>query len=684
MSKERYPFSGRHSWRLTALRLSRSHVNQASSSRHRTSRPWITAKGGMIAMLVLILCAGILALEAPPASASTSDGTVTDYTNPNLDLPGAITTGPDGALWFTNLDGGSNGKGFIGRIATDGDITDYTNAGIEYPMGITTGPDGALWFTNADAIGRITTDGVITIYPDPSILFAEQITAGPDGALWFANDEGGPSQTGSIGRITTDGVITNYTDPSISGPNGITVGPDGALWFTNDGNRAGGGSIGRITTSGVVSNYTDPSIDYPHDIVSGPDGALWFTNSDGGPTSGGTIGRITTSGVVSDYTDPGIHLPLGITSGPDGALWFTNFDNNRIGRITVDGTVSTFADPGIDGPEGITTGPDGALWFANYYNNSIGRTTSPATITTASVVPRVAAPGSSVTYSSTVAPTWGSQTPTGTVTFSVGSTGLCIATLSAGDGSCSATNAPVGTDTVTATYSGDSTFPSSSGTTSLTVLAPTTTAPSVSPTSTNVGSSVSYSATVAPASISGTPTGTVRFGVGSTDLCTATLSAGIGSCSATNAPIGTDVVTATYSGDSIFASSSGTTPLTVLPPVPPVVSCSKLSGNVSSSVHFRMCAPLQKRNRSASAPGTLFTSGGTLTWKPSGQTSSASLSSTSPGRGVCRTNSIELDVTGTITGGTSTYTHTDDPVTIRLCETDRGAVKLVPGSQADF
>ena len=70
--------------------------------------------------------------------------------------PYGITSGPDGALWFTN-----SGNNSIGRITTGGTVTNYTGTGISGPEGITSGPDGALWFTNSgnNSIGRITTGG---------------------------------------------------------------------------------------------------------------------------------------------------------------------------------------------------------------------------------------------------------------------------------------------------------------------------------------------------------------------------------------------------------------------------------------------------------------------------------------------------------------------------------------------
>jgi hypothetical protein len=93
-------------------------------------------------------------------------------------------------------------------------------------------------------------------------------------------------------------------------------------------------------------------------------------------------------------------------------------------------------------------------------------------------------------------------------------------------------------------------------------LASTTTAASVSPTSVSAGGSVTYSATVSSAS--GTPTGTITFADGSNTLCvTGELSDGTGSCTSASAPAGSDVITATYSGDSNFAGSTATTILQV-------------------------------------------------------------------------------------------------------------------------
>jgi virginiamycin B lyase len=311
-----------------------------------------------------ILAAGLAACSSsmPPAGGPTPAsraGVVKNYTD-SLDISGptGITTGPDGALWFTNRN-----YNVIGRVSTAGVFTNYNDPSSSFPWGITPGPDGALWFTNVgnNIIARMTTTGTASFFTDSTVVGPAGIAVGPDGALWFANLD-------SIGRITTAGVISHYTTtPAINKGLGIVAGRDGAMWFTDYGNN----SIGRITTAGVITNFTSPTIKGPYAITAGPDGALWFTNY-----LNGSIGRITTSGVVTNFTSPTIDSPDAITVGPDGALWFTNNGNNSIGRITTSGVISNYTASSIDAPDGITAGPDGALWFTNLGNNSIGRITT--------------------------------------------------------------------------------------------------------------------------------------------------------------------------------------------------------------------------------------------------------------------------------------------------------------------
>ena len=102
----------------------------------------------------------------------------------------------------------------IGRITVGGVISEYLiPTALAFPQAITTGPDGALWFTEAHAnkIGRITTAGDITEYTVGFTATPYEIVVGPDGALWFGADTGiGRAQvsmrrTGALSHIAAGG-----------------------------------------------------------------------------------------------------------------------------------------------------------------------------------------------------------------------------------------------------------------------------------------------------------------------------------------------------------------------------------------------------------------------------------------------------------------------------------------------
>ncbi len=85
----------------------------------------------------------------------------------------------------------------------------------------------------------------------------------------------------------------------------------------------------------------------------------------------------------------------------------------------------------------------------------------------------------------------------------------------------------------------------------------------VTPVSAVSGTAVTLSATVS--SPSGVPSGSVIFKIGSTTLCTSNLTNGLASCNVANAPVGSDPITATYSGSGSFQSSFASSLLTVVP-----------------------------------------------------------------------------------------------------------------------
>jgi virginiamycin B lyase len=222
-----------------------------------------------------------------------------------------IVQGADGNMWFASR------HGTIGRIA-NGTVTEFRPS-YGRPWHITSGPDGALWFTlseyentstQAGAIGRITTDGVMSIYPLDRNRSVGKITTGPDGALWAT----GPN-TNEIVRITTQGAISYFATPVDIGDNaGIATGPDGNLWFSTgwlfNGQKA---AVVRMDRNGnVLKVFSGAGIDAPMALVAGKDGNIWFSNA----TDGGTIGRIRMDGQVDEFV-----LPKGRLAGQWGMAY---------------------------------------------------------------------------------------------------------------------------------------------------------------------------------------------------------------------------------------------------------------------------------------------------------------------------------------------------------------------------
>jgi hypothetical protein len=157
-----------------------------------------------------------------------------------------------------------------------------------------------------------------------------------------------------------------------------------------------------------------------------------------------------------------------------------------------------------------------------------------------------------------------SITPSGTVTFSVGSTTLGSSQLNgSGVATFTTTALPGGTDTVTASYAQSQNFLPSSGSASATVNpASTTLAAGGSSVAATFGTAITLTATVTAPGISYPPTGTVAFKTGSnydTLLGSGPLNGtGFVSVNSTNAPIGADGITAFYtpSGSDFTASQS--------------------------------------------------------------------------------------------------------------------------------
>lgn len=166
--------------------------------------------------------------------------------------------------------------------------------------------------------------------------------------------------------------------------------------------------------------------------------------------------------------------------------------------------------------------------------------------------------GASITLTASVAPLApGNGTPTGSVQFMNGANLLGTVSLSESTATLTTSNI---SGTITAVYSGDSNFDGSTSK-GLTFGVPGTANVllSANPSTSVFGQPVTFTITVSASSVSGpTPTGNIQLFDGSTFIGSVPLVNGAGFATTSLLAVGTHIITANYSGDSVYSPASGT------------------------------------------------------------------------------------------------------------------------------
>jgi Bacterial Ig-like domain (group 3)/IPT/TIG domain len=251
--------------------------------------------------------------------------------------------------------------------------------------------------------------------------------------------------------------------------------------------------------------------------------------------------------------------PASGTGTPTGTVTFSD-GGSQIGTATLKGGTATIgtASPLALGSHPITASYGGDRNFAAS-TGSLTQTVSPAATTTAvksSANPLVV--GHGVLYTATVSPVPNG----GTVTFSDGGKQICSVQqvdTSTGTATCPQGYKITGTHSITAVYSGDTAYLTSTGLLTETVIQVATTTAVISSVNPSVvGQSVIYTATVSPAPNGGTVTfsdgGTQIIGCVNLPVDTST---GTATCPQGYKLTGTHSITAVYSGDFEYQTSTG-------------------------------------------------------------------------------------------------------------------------------
>jgi hypothetical protein len=304
----------------------------------------------------------------------------------------------------------------------------------------------------------------------------------------------------------------NLTTP---GARTLTASYGGATSYLTSTSAGAGHQVNQAsTTTSITGDTPDPS-------VVGQAVAFTYSVNVNAPGAGTPTGTVTVSDGVNTCTDAVAAGGCIITFTAPGS---SNFTATYGGDANFTGSTSSTASHQVNKADSLTA--------------ITADTPDPSTV------------GQVVTVSFSVAAVApGAGTPTGTVTVSDGAN-TCSNSVAAG--SCTITYTSAGGYNLTATYSGDANFNSSTSAAqshSVNPAATTTTITSDTPDPSLVGESFTVNFSVTSAG--GTPTGSVTVSDG-VDSCSGTLSGGAGSCALALSTQGARTLTATYSGDANF------------------------------------------------------------------------------------------------------------------------------------
>ncbi|HEY5384162.1 MAG TPA: Ig-like domain repeat protein, partial [Acidimicrobiales bacterium] len=471
------------------------------------------------------------------------------------------------------------------------------SSGLQNSGSLTVGATGTSGHPGLSLGGPITNSGTITV----------------DGTMAIS---GGVSAGGAGGGIATavqnDGTIGVAPGGLVDGDQATTItnNPTGVLAFGIDGPPGSLTAYGRITGSTLALGGTADPVD--EDGFTPPSGAEYFVAD--GPSTGNFA--TVSDGATADYSHadqlgliggaPATATVTRVTSSvPAGSLFGKPVGLTAVVTPTSGGdptgSVSFFAgdlplgsSPVTTSPAGVTSAtvttadlpaPDASITASYSGDVLFGPSTSTALTqvvlpdpTTLAITPSVPSPeaGQPVTDTATVTATsQSSAPPTGTVSFTEdgspvsGCQSLALPEGAPFQAACTESFGSGATHAIVAIYSGDVDNAGSTATLAQTVgQVPTVTAITSSTPGTQYGQIAVLTATITPSgSAAVDPSGTVTFSDGSLPLGTVDVSDTGGTATATldtsSLVEGAHFVTATYSGDPTYATSTTLTPVTV-------------------------------------------------------------------------------------------------------------------------
>src|SRR5438876_940592 len=406
--------------------------------------------------------------------------------------------------------------------------------------------DCTFWYTNE----YLTTNGSFNW--KTRIASLKFTSCGPPGS---------PSATTLISSLNPSalGQAVTFTATVTSSATGT---PTGTVTFQDGASALGTGTLSggtaTFTTSGLTAGTRSITAIYGGDanfagstspvLTQTVNKAASSTSvvSSNSPSNRGAAVTFTAS-----VTSPVTGTPTGTVTFQDGA--------SALGTGTLSGGTATFTTSGLTaGTHSITAIYGGDANFAGSTSPVLTQTVNKAASSTSVVSSNSPSNrGAAVTFTASVtSPVTG--TPTGTVTFQDGASGVGEGTWVGGTATFTTSALTAGTHSITAIYGGDANFTGSTSPILTQTINQTASSSAVVTSSNNpsiIGTAVTFTASMT-SPVTGTLTGTVTFQDGASALGTGTLSGGTATFTTSGLTAGTHSITAIYGGDANFAGST--------------------------------------------------------------------------------------------------------------------------------
>jgi hypothetical protein len=406
------------------------------------------------------------------------------------------------------------------------------------------------------------------------------LTASYTGSGMFIGSSTAALTTINVARLATAVVLATTPTASVTAGQPVTLsaqvsGPAGIVTFRDGSTVLGAATVdvGAATASitvpslafgtHVLSAVYIPAdiVDYapatgstPFAVTAAAPGKIVATSGSGQSiVAGSTFAAPLVATVTDAFGDPVAGVPVAFSTLSSGASATFTGSATAITDALGQATISVTANA-TGGNYTVSVSLPGGWPSATF-----GLTNLFASTTTLTTRTPKAVAGQAVTLTAAIAVPAGAGRPTGTVTFYEGPDALRTVALVGGKAKLAVNNLDLGPQAITAVYNGSAIFAGSTSAVLNVNVVPAASRITLASSAGNAtfGDTVTWTARLAAVAPGvGIPTGTVTFMDGTTALGSATLDDGVARFSSNALAVGTHSITAVYSGDDEFLTST--------------------------------------------------------------------------------------------------------------------------------